>query len=193
MTFHVQLRAGNQVTRVFNLEEAQVHERFLAPIHAGVPFEFESKQWDPATLRLLIIEGEHMAPGQLGPGQGWTNAARAGTDVTQRFLTAPAPDTQGPSAEVVRRLQERIVGRLYAGELSLAETLGLSADLLAGQRASVRLAAAEIAVWELIHAGGFELGLSGKPVPAAQWEALVLEPDSWLRAGPDSPVIRATA
>ena len=197
MPFHVELKDGRETVRVFNLSEDEVETQFIAPLRAGVSFAFQDKRFEPLKSRLVVIEGGHLAPGELGLGLGWTNAVKRGRDVTQRFLagtgTRPAGGAAAP--ELSGRLKERILGRLAAGPLRLGEAVGLTGDLLSGHRVSERLAATETAIWEMLHAGTLALHPSaGEPALARdQWEAVVLDPDTWLAPGPDAPVISATA
>ena len=197
MPFHVELKDGRETVRVFNLSEDEVQAQFIAPLRAGVSFAFQDKRFEPLKARLVVIEGGHLAPGELGLGLGWTNAVKRGTDVTQRFLagTGSRPQATAVPTEMSGRLKERILGRVAAGPLRLGEAVGLTGDLLSGHRVSERVAATETAVWEMLHAGTLALHARADAPPLArdQWEAVVLDPDAWLAPGPDSPVISATA
>ncbi|HET9075228.1 MAG TPA: hypothetical protein VFN48_11680 [Solirubrobacteraceae bacterium] len=201
MPFHVELKDGRETVRVFNLGEDEVQTQFIGPLRAGVTFAFGDKRFEPLKARLVVIEGDHLAPGQLGLGLGWTNAVKRGRDVTQRFLagTGGRPGVSNGVGAVApdlsARLRERILGRLAAGPLRLGEAVGLTGELLAGHRVSERIATTESAVWEMLHAGTLALHprAGAAPLPRDQWEAVVLDPDAWLASGPDSPVISATA
>lgn len=196
MAFHVELKDGREIVRAFNLSAADVESQFIAPLRAGAVFSFQDKQFEPRKAQLIVVEGPHLAPGELGLGQGWTNAVKRGSDVTQRFLSATGAQ-QPPSLtlELSGRLKERILGRLAAGPLPLADSLGLTADLLGGHRVSERLAAVELAVWELLHGGQLDLHAraGGAPLTNERWEAVVLDPASWLAPGPEAPVISIRA
>jgi hypothetical protein len=194
--FHVELRDQRDVVRMFNLDAESVERQFVMPLRIGVNFMIEDKEFVPRKARLIVMEGQHLAPGELGLGQGWTNAVKRGTDVTQRFLSATG--AQPPSdltMEMAGRLKERILGRLAAGPLPLGEGIGLTGDLLTGHRVSERLAAVELAVWELLHARTVALHFTADegPLEQDQWQAVLLDPATWLAPRPDSPVISATA
>ena len=114
-------------------------------------------------------------------GRGWTNAQKLSTDVSDRIATRAQADTG--DREVVRRLQERIVGGVIGGPLALARVVTLADDLLAGHRASERLAAAEQAVWDLLHRGGAELvDGTGTTIPPDRWQGVLLRWESWSPA-----------
>ncbi len=197
MTFHVQLRDGRDSVRAFNLSEDEVRTKFIVPLREGVPFTFQDKDFEPRKAQLMVIEGEALGLGELGiGGVGWSNVAKRGTDVTQRFLTASGgPQAPSLTLESTGRLKERILGRLAAGPLALGDGVALTADLLPGRRVSERLAAVETAVWEMLHSGAIALYVQAgaELVDPAQWESVVLDPLTWLAPGPDSPVIIATA
>jgi hypothetical protein len=185
--FHVELKDNRDIVRAFNLTEEQVVSRFIAPLQAGVRFQIEDKEFEPRKSRLIVVEGPHLAPGELGLGQGWTTARKRGEDVTQRFLalrTGSSIQPAGPGLELASRLRERVLGRLAAGPLPLDEAIGLSVDLMAGHRVSERLAAVETVVWELLHTSGDrDLTVDGRLVPRELWEATVLAEATWLAGG----------
>jgi hypothetical protein len=158
-------------------------------------FIFQDKKWDPREARLTVIEGDQLSPGQLGLGQGWTNAVKRGQDVTRQFLTPPpsAGASAGASAEAVGRLKERLLGRVGAGPLALGQAIALSADVMDGHRVSERLGAVELAVWELLHAGNLALieAPDGEPLAQEAWQTVLLDPVSWLSDGLDGAQVRA--
>lgn len=196
MSFHVELKDGREVVRAFNLSEDDVRQQLIDPLRAGVPFLFREQEFDPRRSRIVIIEGAHLAPGELGLGLGWTNAVKRGEDVTERFLSATgAAQPPGVTLELSRRLKDRIAGRVAAGPLPLGDSLALTADLLPGHRVSERLAAVELVVWEMLHTGEVSLHpQAGAPALARdQWEELVLDAATWLAPGPEAPVISAIA
>ncbi len=179
--FHAELRQRPNVARAFNLTAAQLGAQFLAPIAAGSSFEYAGHEWDGATVKLTVLEGPRLEPGQLMLGRGWANAQKFSTDVSDRIATRA--QAEGQDREAVQRLQERIVGGLIGGPLALPRAVTLADDLLAGRRASERLAAAEQAVWELLHRGGVELvDGAGTPVRADQWQGVLLRWESWSPA-----------
>jgi hypothetical protein len=196
-SFHIEIQDGRSVVRAFNLSSEQVTKEIINPLKAGQVFSYKDKDFTPRKTRLIVIEGDRLGAGELGIGQGWTNAVKRGSDVTQRFLTDPtaAPAQVAVNLEAAGRLKERILGRLAGGPLPLGEGLGLTADLLRGHRVSERLSAVETAVWEMLHHGQIALHANADegPLESDQWEEIVLEPASWLASRPDSPVISAIA
>ena len=194
--FHLELKDGREIVRAFNLSEEDVRRQVILPLRAGVSFTYQEKDFEPRKARLVVMEGDHLAPGMLGLGQGWTNACKLGTDVTQRFLSEGGGSASpGVTLEISGRLRERLLGRLAAGPLALGDGVGLTTDLLEGHRVSERLAAVEIAVWEMLHSGAIDLAPDAESAPlgADQWESVVLDPATWLASGPGSPVISARA
>jgi hypothetical protein len=195
--FHVELKDQREIVRAFNLTEEQVRTQFVEPLRAGRMFMIEDKEFEPRKAQLIVIEGKNkLGIGELGLGQGWTNAVKRGEDVTKQFLSATG--AQQPATltlELSGRLKERIRGRLAAGPLALGDGLGLTGDLLKGHRVSERLSTVEIAVWEMLHGGELTLhaNAGAEPLAKDQWEAVVLDPATWLAPGPDSPVISAIA
>ncbi len=187
MPFHVELKDHRDVVRAFNLSEAQVMSRFITPLRTTARFSIEDKEFESRNARLIIVEGPRLATGELGLGLGWTTARKRGEDVTERFLSVEvgsAPSLGTPGLELAGRLRERVLGRLAAGPLPLAEAIGLSADLMVGHRVSERLGAIETVVWEMLHTGQVHgLTLDGEPVPPERWEATVLAEATWLAGG----------
>jgi hypothetical protein len=185
--FHLELKDHREIVRAFNLSEAEVMGRYITPLQSGVRFAIEDKEFEPRKSRLIVVEGPHLAPGELALGQGWTTARKYGEDVTQRFLnarTSGSPLPPEPTLELAGRLRERVLGRLAAGPLPLDQAIGLSADLLTGHRVSERLLAIENIVWEMLHTGGGRgLTVDGEPVPPEDWEATVLAESTWLGDG----------
>lgn len=187
MPFHVELKDHRDVVRAFNLSEAQVVARFITPLRTSARFSVEDKEFESRKSRLIVVEGPHLAHGELTLGQGWTTARKRGDDVTQRFLSADvgsAPSLGNPGLELAGRLRERVLGRLAAGPLPLDQAIGLSADLMVGHRVSERLGAIETVIWEMLHTDqGRGLSVAGEPVPRDDWEATVLDGSTWLAGG----------
>jgi hypothetical protein len=185
--FHLEIRQRPHQTRAFNLTEEQLQARFLAPFLAGETIVYDDREWEPRKAKLTVIQGPELRPDQIGMGRGWHNATRGGTDVTERMLaaaqTSAAPD---PAVDQVR---ERLIGRLGAGPVAFADVVALAGDVLPGRRASERLAASELAVWELLHRGGARLVADAegsevwREVPPDEWEPLVLRWETWASPG----------
>ncbi|MGO9974563.1 MAG: hypothetical protein ACLP01_17520 [Solirubrobacteraceae bacterium] len=191
--FHVELRQRPHVARTFNLEEAEVIERFIAPLLAGRALTYSDRDWDPKSTKLTVLEGPELRVEDMGMGRGWGNAQRTGTDVTDRLLArARALAARPPELD---RLKERILGRVDAGPLTLYRAVALAAELMSGRRASHCLALAEDAIWELLHDGAIDLIAGGRfasdrpepqtgaptgaPVIERQWQAHLIDWRSW--------------
>jgi hypothetical protein len=92
MCFHVEVSAGIQHARVFNLDRKDLLAKVIGPWLENRPIEMGDREWLPRDSRLRVLEGPHMEPPDLSFGQGWANAERASEDVTRRVLEeAPAP------------------------------------------------------------------------------------------------------
>jgi len=190
------MRSGRNIARGFNMDEDEVRTRFVRPLQGSDVFFYQDKKWDPREVRLMIVEGAKLGPGQLSLGQGWTNAAKRGVDVTERFLTTSAPAAAAISqanAEAVGKLKERLLGRLAAGPLALGEAIAITGDLMPSQRVSERLGAVETAIWELLHAGNLALieEPDGEPLAQDGWQTVLLDPVSWLSGRSDGPQVSA--
>ncbi len=181
---HVQLQQGRQAARAFNLEAEAVIEQFLVPLRGDGIFDYADKQWDPRVSRVVILEGRKLRPDELMLGRGWQAAQRIGTEITEAFIAQAASGVGGAAAaNTVERLKDRIIGRLTGGPLQLREVVVMASDLLAGHRLSERIAAAEQAVWELLHRDEAELRAGGEVVARERWEDLVLAAATWFEPG----------
>jgi hypothetical protein len=191
MAYHVQITQRPDVAAAFNLSEQGLRRDFLEPMQAGDIFVYADKEWDPRRAKLTILEGRELYNSELMTGLGWGNAVKQGTDVTEAVMsTLHARPKHGPVAE---RLKDRIVGRLSGGALPLPDVVTIADDLLEGHRVSERLAAAETAVWELLHEGHAQLELGDGVAVAAkdEWQPLLLSADSWLGDGGSVRLIAA--
>ncbi|HVY78482.1 MAG TPA: hypothetical protein VG898_08260 [Solirubrobacterales bacterium] len=121
MPFHVELSAGINHARAFNLEREQLRAGVVAPWLEGAPIELGEREWAPAESELKILEGPRLDDPDLAFGQGWANAERAGEDVTARELSdssAPGPpdafaiESDQPLAVVAELLEGRTATRL---------------------------------------------------------------------------------
>jgi hypothetical protein len=182
--FHVELRQRPHVARAFNLQEQEVAVRFLNPLLAGRPINYSDHDWDPKKTKLTVLEGPELRLEEIGMGRGWGNAQRSAIDVTERLIARARELTK--RAPELDRLKQRIVGRIDAGPLPLNRVVVLTAELMAGRRASDRLSLAEIAVWELLHERVVDLlagdALRDEPVAEPDWQAHLLSWESWTAA-----------
>ena len=175
--FHVELKQRPHTTRAFNLTEAELTQRFLAPLRAGQTLSYAEREWEPGQTRLTIYEARELRPEEIGMGRGWQNVMRTGTEVTERMLSAAPARTQRPAE--VERLKERVLGRLTAGPQTLAEVVEMADALLPAGRPSQRLSIAELAVWELLQEG--TVRLEGATGPHG-WEQALLGWAAWRQA-----------
>ena len=100
MPFHVEIGAGLQRARVFNLDREDLLAKVVGPWLEGRRIEMGDREWEPRTSSLKILEGPEMTPADLAVGQGWANAERASKSVTHDVL-ASAPPPSLPDAFVV--------------------------------------------------------------------------------------------
>jgi hypothetical protein len=165
--FHVEMRAGMQVVREFNLSEQRLWFEFLAPLMADASFTVEGHEFIPRQTRLKVYEGQELRPDQLGMGRGWQNVERTASDVTERVLArarehgAQARHRQAPPAagELVR---ERLLGRIAAGPISAREVAAVAAELMPQATDDERLEVARRVAWELLERGAAQLTPSGR-------------------------------
>lgn len=94
MRFHVQIGRGFRVARAFNLLEAELRARILAPWSRGESVRLGDREWEPARCELRVLAGPELQPPDLAMGQGWQRAERSARDVTAELLAAPTPTPQ---------------------------------------------------------------------------------------------------
>lgn len=100
--FHVEISAGLQRARVFNLSREELRAQVVQPWAAGRRVELGDRDWDPRESSLTVLEGRRMENADLSFGQGWANAERACANVTREVLAAapPAPEPKAFAIEV---------------------------------------------------------------------------------------------
>ncbi len=117
MPFHVEIRAGINHARAFNLNPDDLRRTVLEPWLTGRPLELGEHEWDPRESSLRIIEGPHLAPPDLSFGQGWSNAERSGEEVTRRVLSTTETPPQLPDAFLVEaEVPEATVAEMLSGQ-----------------------------------------------------------------------------
>ena len=72
--------------RVFNLGIEELRREVLEPWVDERSVKLGERDWDPVTSELRVIESPELSPPELSFGQGWSNAERKATDVTDRLL-----------------------------------------------------------------------------------------------------------
>ncbi|HVD86574.1 MAG TPA: hypothetical protein VNB59_04125 [Solirubrobacterales bacterium] len=104
MAFHVEVSAGLQHARSFNLDSEELRRAVLEPWLSGRAVELGDRNWDPEESKLLVLEGPELSNPELSFGQGWANAQRGCEEVTARVLGA-AQEARGggggPAAMVI--------------------------------------------------------------------------------------------
>ncbi len=175
--FHVELRQFPHVARAFNQERDELEARILKPWVEGQPIELDDRSWEPERARIAIYEGRALAPDEIGLGRGWANVTRTGVDVTQRLLTAARRAAERPPE--LLRLKDELLAQCGPSGLALREVVDLAAPGDDTQLASARLALAEQAVWELLHAGHVNLVRSETRLDRSEWQAVLLSWASW--------------
>lgn len=163
--FHVEMRMGMQVVREFNLSDERLWLIFLAPLMADHDFTVEGHDFAPHATRLTVYEGPELRPDQLNFGRGWQNAERTSNEVTEAVLAkarefvashAAAPESTA-AASAPDALRERLIGRLSAGPVTLADITAIAADLMPESTPEERLAASRAVALELLSSGGAHL------------------------------------
>lgn len=176
--FHVELRQFPHIARAFNLTPEELHARIVSPWVAGQMVAWDDRRWAPERARLTIYEAPALRPDEIGMGRGWANATRAGEDVTARVLA----EAERPAAADLS-LKHEILARCAAGPIDVSETVELVGELHPDWLVSARVAAAEQAIWELLHAGGATLRVAGGVVAWEQWQPLLLAWGTWNGQG----------
>jgi hypothetical protein len=179
--FHVELRQFPHVARSFNLTREKLDRQILAPWVAGALVECGDRRWAPERARLSIYEAPTLRADEIGLGRGWANATRAGHDVTARLLA----EAQRPSSResALERLKQELLGLCAVGRVDVRETVRLAGALHPEWRVSDRLALAEQAVWELLHAGDVTIVRDGASIGSGQWQSLLLAWSTWSDQG----------
>jgi hypothetical protein len=191
----------------FNLGKPAV-EAIVAAWRAERIINFGGRQWDPRTATLTVIEGPSLGEAALSFGQGWSNAERAGRDVTAAVLGGSAPAAAPAVAVLADGAQaRRAVEEVLAGiGVAIADWEVIRAEILAAaatgsQRppraanACVVLAAADgggSGRWSFD--AGLALGALGGRVVAVQVGSAAPPPElaelAVLRLDPQQPASR---
>lgn len=100
MPFHVEISSLLNRARVLNIDEVELREQILEAWVAGLPFEFQGKDWEPQQSRLTILEGPALET-QSSAGDDWEQALRATDDVTRSMLEAAEANAPARIAVVV--------------------------------------------------------------------------------------------
>jgi hypothetical protein len=184
--YHLELRQFPHVTRVFNLERAELETRFLRPWTQGAMIDHDERRWSPERTRLKVLEGPAVRPDELGLGRGWGAATKGSEDVTDAVL---AQAERGARARPeVEALKEQLMQR--AGEaVGMREVVVLAGIAQPGWRASEQLSVAEQAVWELLHQQRLTILAGGQAVDRERWQEVVLRFSTWAPGPGEPPVL----
>jgi hypothetical protein len=98
--FHVEISAGMNRARVFNLDRQDLVAKVIQPWLTDRTIAMGDREWVPRQSSLKILEGPPMEGPDLAAGQGWANAERASENATRRLLEE-APPPHRPDAFVV--------------------------------------------------------------------------------------------
>ncbi len=105
MAFHIEVSAGINHARSFNLSTEEVMRTVVAPWIDKRPILLGDQKWRPEESELRILEGPELSNPELSFGNGWANAERGGEFVTKRLLdeevAARRAGTAGPAAIVI--------------------------------------------------------------------------------------------
>lgn len=172
--YHIEMRMGLTVMRVFNQSPEELQAHFLGPMQRGDVFTFEEHQWIPREMRVSIWEGPELQTHQLTMGRGWQNARRTGTEVTERVLmqaglgagkgsadaepaTAPAGDSAAENA---------VAGEPAAGSFARGDALPAKASIALRERVIGRLSAGPASFHDI-------LGLAAELLPERHADEVV--------------------
>lgn len=191
--FHVEVRQFPNVTRAFNLGEAELREHILGPWLAGAKVALNDRSWLPEKAKLTIYEGPQIRSEEMGLGRGWANVTRTGREVTEALLAQAHTASRSQLDVAADGLKGEIVERAAHGGVALAEVLRLANAGYPDWRVSERVALAERSVWELLHQGEVRMLRGGNPVDAGRWEAIVLSWETWSGEPAARAVLEANA
>jgi hypothetical protein len=190
--FHAEIRHFPHVARAINLTREELEATIVVPWVAGESFELDDRKWSSERARLTVYEGPELTLDQMGLGRSWGNVTRAGTDVTKQVLAeAEAQAVRAPRGAVspksaIRQLEQAILERCAAGEVTFVEVIELLNGLHPDWRVSDRIALAEQSIWELVHANRvamWRVGGDGRELIArSAWESVLFTWSSWAPA-----------
>jgi hypothetical protein len=189
--FHFELRAGVHVAHAFNRSQAELDRILLDAWRRGEDVVFGDRRWPPASTRLKIYEGRSLTGPELSFGRGWTNAVKRADDVTDRLLAQPVPAARPAGAPALDPLRREILAQCRAARTPIHDVRATVDGWYPERRASDRLALAEEAVWGLLHEEQITLlrVADDEPVDQADWEAVLLDWQTWAPVDPAAPAV----
>jgi hypothetical protein len=114
--FHVEISGGLNHARAFNLSLDELRKTVLEPWLTGRALELGEHEWEPRECQLRVLEGRHLDPPDLSFGQGWSNAERAGQDVTRRLLEEAEPPKLPDAFVVEAEVPEATVAEMLSAQ-----------------------------------------------------------------------------
>jgi hypothetical protein len=187
--FHVEVRQFPNVTRSFNLSEAELSAKVLVPWVGKQVFVLGEREWEPAKAKLTVLEGRELRRDEMGLGRGWANISRDAANVTERVLAQAQANPGGVAVASGEATAFKEVVRMQCAtdRLAIHQVMWLANSRHPEWRVSERLALAEKAVWELLHEGrlimlrrvAVKSGSEYPPVDRTQWQRVLLSWATW--------------
>jgi hypothetical protein len=202
--FHVEVRQFPNVTRSFNLSEAELTAQVLGPWVRKRVFSLGEREWEPTRAKLTILEGRELRGDEMGLGRGWANISRDAENVTDRVLAlAQVQAKPGGVAEASgssSAFKDVVLAQCATDRLAIHQVMWLSGSRHPEWRVSERLALAESAVWELLHEGRLTMlkrvsGEDGReyvPAERSQWQPVLLSWATWSDSAEPRWFVEAT-
>jgi hypothetical protein len=104
MSFHIELSTGRQHARSFNLTDEELERTVLEPWLSGRAVLLGDRKWTRDASALKILEGPELSVQDLAFSQGWANAERSASDVTETVVgsaTVAQRQSRGPATIVI--------------------------------------------------------------------------------------------
>ena len=174
--FHLELRQFPHTARVFNLDRAELDEKFLRPWVRGQMIDHDDRRWPPERTKMKVLEGPEIAQVDMGMGRGWGNVTKTSQEVTDTVIAEAERGAQArPEVEALKVAVQEVAVR----PVGFTDIIDLAVIGHPGWRASEQLSLAEQAVWELLHQGLLTMLAEGRPVPREAWQDVVLDWATW--------------
>ena len=179
--FHVELRQFPHVSRAFNLERAQLDERFAKPWVSGALIDYDDRRWSTERAKIRIFEGPALATDQLGMGRGWATVSKTAEEVTEAVLAQAQRGAQG--RQTVELFKLRVQDAAARAPIAPADVVAMAGAEHPGWRASEQVALAEQAVWELLHQGVVAISNDDGEIASDRWQQAITSWATWSGDG----------
>jgi hypothetical protein len=113
--FHVEVSAGMNRARVFNLSREDLMAKVVGPWLEGRMIAMGDREWTPRTSSLKILEGPEMGDPDLAVGQGWANAERSSENVTRAVIEQAPPPRVPDAFAIATDSPEALAAEVVAG------------------------------------------------------------------------------